>query len=151
MSTGPTSTEFPWGGTKVFRETAPDEPDWLQQFWFAGNHSDIGGSYIENKSRLSDISMQWMTAAAQEIPDGLKIDRSVLQMYPAPDSMQHDECRGLVFRYARKIDRKIPTDATLHTSVYKRFELPSVLQYDEIRPYRPEGLRLHEKLKQFYQ
>nr|WP_271500869.1 DUF2235 domain-containing protein [Bradyrhizobium sp. CCBAU 11357] len=27
--------------------------DWLQQVWFAGNHSDVGGSYWENEARLS--------------------------------------------------------------------------------------------------
>jgi T6SS, Phospholipase effector Tle1-like, catalytic domain len=140
----------PWGWTKIFRETAPDEPDWLQQIWFAGNHSDVGGSYIENESRLSDASLQWMIEAAQQIPNDLKLDGSVLQLYPAADGMQHDECRGLVFRYAQKIDRKIPTDAPLHSSVYERFKLLGVVHYDEMRPYRPEGLRHHEGLKQYY-
>jgi uncharacterized protein (DUF2235 family) len=140
----------PWGGSAVYRQTAPDEPDWLQQFWFAGNHSDIGGSYIENESRLSDITLQWMIEAAQKIPNGLNIDRSVLQLYPSPDGVQHDECNGLVFRFARKIDRTIRTDGTLHGSVYERFNRPAVLQYDEMKPYRPEGLRKHEQLKQYY-
>src|SRR5437870_2591404 len=58
----------------------------FQQFWFAGNHSDIGGSYPENESRLSDISLKWMTQAAETIPSGLKIDRSVLQLYPVHQS-----------------------------------------------------------------
>jgi hypothetical protein len=80
----------------------------------------------------------------------LKIDGSVFKLYPAPDGMQHDEGRGIVFRFARKIDRTIPNDATLHASVYERFKLVSVLQYDETLPYRPEGLRHHEKLKQYY-
>ena len=65
----------PWGDPKAVRETAPEEPDWLQQFWFAGDHSDIGGSYIENESRLSDISLQWMVQEAQKIPDGLRARR----------------------------------------------------------------------------
>ncbi|WP_442869806.1 phospholipase effector Tle1 domain-containing protein [Bradyrhizobium sp. CCBAU 11361] len=32
-------------------------PDWLRQVWFAGNHSDVGGSYLENEGRLPDISL----------------------------------------------------------------------------------------------
>ena len=80
-----------------------------------------------------------MIEAAQKIPNGLKINQTVLRMYPAADGMQHDECRGLVFRYANKIDRKIDTDATLHSLVYERFKLPAVLQYDLMLPYRPEG------------
>jgi Uncharacterized alpha/beta hydrolase domain (DUF2235) len=138
-----------WGGSSL-PPNRPGEPDIFQQIWFAGNHSDIGGSYPENESRLSDISLKWMIEAAQKIPDGLKVDPSVLWLYPSPEGMQHDECRGLVFRHAGKIDRKIDTDATLHATVYERFKLLVVLQYDLMLPYRPEGLRHHVKLTQYY-
>src|SRR5262249_20187014 len=46
--------------------------DRLIQFWFAGNHSDIGGSYPEPESRLSDIALAWMCEQALLVPDGLK-------------------------------------------------------------------------------
>ncbi len=39
-----------------------------------GNHSDIGGSYEETESRLSDIALQWMLEQAVGVPDGLKVD-----------------------------------------------------------------------------
>ena len=139
-----------WGSQKDSRTTLPEEPDWLQQVWFAGNHSDIGGSYPENESRLSDVSLQWMVEAAEKIPDGLKIDHSVLRTYPSADGMQHDEGRGLMFRFANKINRRIDTNAVLHPSVYDRFALPAVLQYDLMLPYRPESLRHHERLTQYY-
>jgi uncharacterized protein (DUF2235 family) len=141
----------PWARQNKCRRTGPDEPKWLQQFWFSGNHSDVGGSYPENESRLSDIALQWMVEAVMKVPNGIQVDRSVLQPYPSADGMQHDEGRSGVFRYARKIERKIPTDATLHRSVYERFKFPAVLQYDEFRAYRPEGLRNHERLKQYYE
>src|SRR5437868_3038645 len=50
---------FPWYST---RETSRDKNgiQWFEQVWFAGNHSDIGGSYPENDSRLSDITLNWM-------------------------------------------------------------------------------------------
>ncbi|WP_420969397.1 phospholipase effector Tle1 domain-containing protein [Bradyrhizobium sp. B120] len=38
--------------------------------WFAGSHSDVGGSYPENEARLSDISLCWMAHAAENFPDG---------------------------------------------------------------------------------
>jgi hypothetical protein len=61
----------PWGGARNKMPERPDEcPDWLQQVWFAGNHSDIGGSYPENEARLSDISLGWMVHAAKNLPDG---------------------------------------------------------------------------------
>jgi hypothetical protein len=34
--------------------------------------------------------------------------------------------------------------------VYDRFALPGVIQYDTERPYRPEGLRLHARLANYY-
>jgi hypothetical protein len=39
---------------------------------------------------------------------------------------------------------------TLHDSVYERFKLPSVLQYELITHYRPEALRTHERLAEYY-
>jgi hypothetical protein len=88
-----------WGGKSnkgpPRKET---DPDWLQQIWFAGNHSDIGGSYLENESRLSDISLEWMTHAAVNPPDetgptghGIKINPLLLQVRPDPLGPQHDE------------------------------------------------------------
>jgi Uncharacterized alpha/beta hydrolase domain (DUF2235) len=42
----------------------------FRQTWFAGNHADVGGSYPENESRLSDIALKWMVDfIATEIPD----------------------------------------------------------------------------------
>ena len=141
----------PWGDPKAVRDTAPEEPDWLQQFWFAGDHSDVGGSYIENESRLSDISLKWMVQEAQKIPDGLIADKTVLQLYPSSDGMQHDETKSSVFRFAAKINRKIAHDAILHESVYERLRLPAVLEYNLMLPYRPESLRGHDRAKQYYQ
>jgi uncharacterized protein (DUF2235 family) len=81
----------------------------LSQAWFAGNHSDIGGSYPETESRLSDISLQWM------LEETLKLDHPIrfgpvtvtgeamagtgttgtpLHLYPDATSMQHSEIAG---------------------------------------------------------
>ena len=54
-------------------------PEWInghkhfRQWWFAGNHSDIGGSYAEAELRLSDIALVWMIEEATGIPNGLKV------------------------------------------------------------------------------
>ena len=70
------------------RAARPDKDaqgiDTFQQYWFAGNHSDIGGGYAENESRLSDITMGWMIEAAEKIEDGIKIDKSVFNSIPRP-------------------------------------------------------------------
>jgi uncharacterized protein (DUF2235 family) len=134
-----------WAGS----DTRIDDPkmDRFQQFWFAGNHADIGGGYPENESRLSDVALQWMIDAATSDSLGdeaLQLDRSVLQLKPAVDGMQHDETRNLLFRLAGKSDRDPLPEATLHPIVIERFRHPGgVLQYDVVAPYRPEALRGH--------
>jgi uncharacterized protein (DUF2235 family) len=44
----------------------------LKQIWFAGVHSDIGGSYPEAESGLSKITLEWMLCEAA--PLGLIVD-----------------------------------------------------------------------------
>jgi uncharacterized protein (DUF2235 family) len=38
----------------------------VQQVWFAGAHSDVGGSYPESESGLSQIALEWMIEEAAE-------------------------------------------------------------------------------------
>jgi uncharacterized protein (DUF2235 family) len=132
-----------WGEGKRIERRAMER---LEQFWFAGNHADIGGGYLENESRLSDIALGWMVAAASDTlgGEGLILDHAVLAMHPAVDGMQHDETRSFAFRLAGKSDRDPVPEATLHPTVEERFKLPGVLQYDVMSPYRPEALRGHD-------
>ncbi len=85
-----------WGGSDSDKKT---QEGWFEQLWFAGNHSDVGGSYSENESRLSDISLQWMLEAA--VKAGLKYDPSVLKLFPDPFGPQHDETEVVCFAWPR--------------------------------------------------
>lgn len=143
----------PWGPLTVARAEAqcledPDAPRSFEQIWFAGNHSDIGGSYPENESRLSDIALQWMVEAATGA--GLKIDPSLLKLYPDPEGPQHDETKSSLFQFAGKKPRAIREDAVLHPSVRERFEAEEVLHYDIMQPYRPVNLRGHDDVAHHY-
>jgi hypothetical protein len=100
-----------WGPTAVAPPRAPGLPDQFRQFWFAGNHSDIGGSYAETESRLSDIALRWMLEQAVGVPDGLKIDGMPavadprhpvevmqiprLRLHPSAAGVQHYEIAGM--------------------------------------------------------
>lgn len=134
-----------WGQPGVWKQSTPA---WFEQLWFAGNHSNIGGSYHENESRLSDISLQWMLDAATAV--GLKHDPSLLRLYPDPTGPQHDETKSSVFKYASHSPRRIGSDFPLHPSVLERFKAKDVLQYDRHAPYRPENLREHRDTRSFY-
>lgn len=118
------------------------------QLWFAGCHSDVGGSYLENESRLSDVALKWMLDAATAA--GLKHDNNLLRLYPDSTGPQHDEVKGSIFRFAGSKPRTIGRDFPLHASVLERFAAAEVLNYDTMMPYRPENLREHDAVKQYY-
>jgi hypothetical protein len=127
---------------------------YFEQVWFPGVHADIGGGYLENEARLSDIAMGWMVAASSIIPDGLKHDGSVLKLWPNPGGKQHDEQAG---GWLKKGQRPLPEDdkthesgATMHQSVYRRFEGDPVLMFDRIAQYRPVNLDKHIDFKQYF-
>lgn len=151
-----------WGSAQNTGPTRPGAyPDWLDQIWFSGVHSDIGGSYSENESRLSDIALQWMAHAAENLPDeatpngnGIKIDGSFLHLNPDPCGPQHDAREHArlwgLFNYTKRL-RSVNPDAVLHPSVYARFAAERVQHYYAMQPYRPDNLSKHEKLKQYYE
>ncbi len=123
--------------------------DWFEQVWFAGVHSDIGGSYLENEARLSDITLAWMVDCVAGLAHPVAIEPRWLNLFPSAAGMQHDERRSGWMRWKKGL-RKIRRDAPLHPSVLARFSLDGVLQYDEVKPYRPEPLRHHGDVKHFY-
>jgi uncharacterized protein (DUF2235 family) len=56
----------------LFGEAGAPEQD-IKEVWFAGVHSDVGGSYPESESQLSQIALEWMLAEAESA--GLSVDR----------------------------------------------------------------------------
>ena len=44
----------------------------MKQVWFAGAHSDVGGSYLEAESGLSQMALEWMLCEAVSL--GLLVD-----------------------------------------------------------------------------
>src|SRR5918995_577143 len=81
---------------------------------------------------------------------GLVHDQAWLTLFPDAAGPQHDEKRRGVYRHTRTLVRKVRPDAGLHQSVIDRFELPEVLQYNVLKPYRPEALRDHKLVKHRY-
>ena len=150
-----------WGYRRDVERLDHLEPKWLKQMWFAGNHSDIGGSYPESESRLSDIPLAWMVQEIGSIERPPIIDLGRLNLAPDPSGLQHDEVMSLQevwpswlpFRDHltwRRETRTIGRDFDLHESVYERFELPVVSQHDRRAPYRPAALATHDKVSRYY-
>lgn len=123
--------------------------DWFEQIWFAGVHSDIGGSYPETESRLSDIALDWMVERSRQAKHPILIDDHYLRLYPDSNGIQHDERKSSRFPWKLGL-RTVPSDAPLHFSVIQRFGAEGVVHYDDVKPYRPEPLRNHGAVKQYY-
>jgi hypothetical protein len=138
--------------------------DWLVQTWFAGNHSDIGGSYPEDESRLSDVALRWMVEEFKSaMGEAVIVLEELLVTSPNALGLQHSERTGmlntqptwlrwisgsrLVWSHA---DRDIHPEAQLHPTVLERLGASYVPQMGEVKPYRPESLRHHLEVKAQY-
>lgn len=148
-----------WGGFAPNPEDPTTGKSRFEQVWFAGNHSDIGGSYPEEESRLSDIALAWMLEEATSHRHPLLVDRTKLNLFPSSAGPQH--CERFAFSQSwpllarfkigwARSPRDIVHNARLHPSVLERFERSAVQQCDRVAPYRPPALRGHDEVGRFY-
>ncbi|MDD3021226.1 MAG: DUF2235 domain-containing protein [Alphaproteobacteria bacterium] len=158
--------DFPRVAWGVFGDSSPreeNEPEWIKQIWFAGNHSDVGGSYSESEARLSDIPLQWMIDEIKSVPHTILINQSLLNLYPAASGIQHCEISAfkdiwpswwpnkLKFSWPAELRPIKPEQFAFHSTVEERFKLEKVNIHGLSRPYRPENLRDHPKFSKYYQ
>lgn len=149
--------DFPrvkWGMRHAHALNAKKKPEWLKQVWFAGCHSDVGGSYLETESRLSDIALDWMVNELKECIPKIRINESMLVRSPDPAGLQHKEI--YVFNYGfiwwkwKEKPRIVNSNFVLHPSVLKRLKIKNVAQLGEVKPYRPVQLEKHDKAKKYF-
>ena len=107
----------------------PGGQERIEQVWFAGVHSDVGGSYTE--AGLSDIALKWMLEKAQAKGLRLKPEWDE-RLAPCPMGRIHNSRTGL-WRLWRPMQRTIPEGALVHESV-------SVRMKDETLGYKPGNL-----------
>ena len=127
----------------------------VEQMWFCGVHSDVGGGYPLSESGLSDIALQWMRDKARE--DGLAIDPVVDAAYPLEQKATaklHVSKKGL-YRLTPGNDRVIglaaeprqQPDGTSSRRDPTQSLHPSVLdRWDRDPGYRPRNLRDYLRL-----
>ncbi len=149
--------DFPrviWGTDKEAKKNEGKSPAWLRQVWFAGCHSDIGGSYPEDESRLSDISLDWMIRELKDCFPDIQINENVLSRSPDPLGLQHEETYFINWGFLKRKwpvgPRKIYDAYELHPSVITRLKAEVVPQLDQMKPYRPKQLAKHPKANKYY-
>lgn len=107
---------FPWDEDNL----APNQI--IEQVWFAGVHSDVGGWYKERG--LSNIAFQWMMKAA--IKCGMKVHINELKKYTEnPFDELHNSYKGL-WKIKRRVTRNIKEGSKIHKSVIDRMNNPGL-------------------------
>ncbi len=110
----------------------------LEQVWFPGVHSDVGGGYPDEESGLSDLSLRWMLDKAE----GCNLSFESIKLNPDPMATSHESYRGFymllprLFRPIAMVDKKKGNS----------FEIvdPSTKErYKKNVKYRPENLVDH--------
>lgn len=92
----------------------------IEQVWFAGVHSNVGGWYDERG--LSNVALHWMMGKARQC--GLDIDTNALsQRPPNPHDKLTESFEGF-WRFRGSRTRKIPEGAKIHKSVFDRINNP---------------------------
>src|SRR5262245_32759441 len=82
-------------------EQTPEDADRIDQVWFAGAHSNVGGGYP--KQGMSLVALDWMLAKAQRAgmhvnKDGLRLndaDREAFRSHASVDDKLYDPRAGL--------------------------------------------------------
>ena len=95
----------------------------LEQVWFAGVHSDVGGWYDERG--LSNIALQWMLGKARAC--GMHLDEDALRLprhRGDPLGKMHRSYTGF-WRFRGSRRRRIPEGARIHRSVIERRDDPA--------------------------
>ncbi len=101
----------------------------IEQVWFAGVHSDVGGWYDERG--LSNVTLRWMMDKA--IKCGMQVDKKQLKNYqPNPHDKKHESYSGF-WKFRGSHIREIPEGASIHRSVAERMRKTK-------NGYRPNNL-----------
>ncbi|WP_207426612.1 DUF2235 domain-containing protein [Pedobacter sp. SYSU D00535] len=98
-------------------------PQVLEQVWFCGVHSDVGGGYPEEG--LSDIPLAWMLEKAEKT--GLAFEKGYVQQNIHPNALAaiHDSFAAPFSwqgQHVRKIAERPDSHETVHPSVYDRMQ-----------------------------
>ncbi|MGJ8651002.1 MAG: DUF2235 domain-containing protein [Opitutaceae bacterium] len=96
----------------------------LKQVWFAGVHSDVGGSYKPDSDGtvLADIPMTWLCEEAEQC--GLVFEDYVKDVVLNPRARQHNEYKGkykLLGKRQRVIPQPDDIPTFVHNSVQERY------------------------------
>jgi uncharacterized protein (DUF2235 family) len=114
----------------LWDEAATAEPQRIEQVWFAGVHSNVGGGYP--RQGMSLVALDWIMAKAEAAPHGLRFVEAerVAYRYHADVGDKMYDSRGgasLFYRWLPRDVRRLCADngvvPKVHRSVFERIAL----------------------------
>jgi len=129
-----------------------DQPRDLKQVWFAGVHSDVGGSYPEAEAGLANIPLRWMLKEAEAA--GLKLvsgqrwallGGGVYHARARYTAMLHKSLHGLLWALAEfwpKAVKRLVSAPCIKPAIYKGSVRANLFR----RRVVPEGATIHESV-----
>lgn len=105
----------------------------IEQVWFAGAHSDVGGNCSNNETALSDIALAWMMDKASGCGLRLKEGWKSRLQQDASGKM-HNAWKLSYIIFGCPADRKVPEGAIIHQSVIDRMQ-----EVEDYHPPLPEN------------
>ena len=125
MSIDEKRKKFP---VNMWDENAKQPHQNMEQVWFTGVHSDVGGYYDERG--LSDIAFAWMMDKAMECGMIIKDNWKDSLVQDCTDKLHNS--RKSFYKLWKKVQRDIPDDAKIHKSVFDRIR--------EVEDYKPKNI-----------
>ena len=124
----------------LWRQQPNSQGQVLEQVWFPGAHSDVGGGYPANEDELSDTALQWMLEKAQHC--NLNFDD--IKVRPNPSGLMHESYKGF-YTLQPKLFRPIGADNPKKGNTNEALHLSVMERYKNDRNYRPKNLEEYLK------
>ena len=119
----------------LWLEDEPRPSQTVEQVWFTGVHSDVGGGYPATESGLSNCAFRWMVVKATA--QGLEFDADVVDRHePKSTDTLHKSRKSfyrLIPQKIRDVDWDGYANGAIHATAWER--------WTRIGIYRPDNLK----------
>ncbi|MDY7527858.1 MULTISPECIES: DUF2235 domain-containing protein [unclassified Cryobacterium] len=115
---------------RPFREylVTPSPQSQLEEVWFAGVHTDVGGTF-EDDPRLSNVTLKWIVEGALE--EGMLVEPGPYAKACTVTELSADgtvHANSWMWKIFIDRTRPIPANAFIHSSVRPRMEAPGLYE-----------------------
>jgi uncharacterized protein (DUF2235 family) len=123
-----------------FPVTKWDDRQKIEQVWFVGGHSDVGGGYPTAESRLSDEALGWMMKKLSGVGVDLATPPAKCPECEVLGQSIHKPWEELPFSTFPTDARQVGANDTLHVSVVQRWNGDATYRPQAMTSFAAQGL-----------